>query len=153
VIEDLIVSSDSDKSNHNFGIHNVQWKEGSTAEFVDMMSWADDEARTKETEQNEGMPDSTTASPIGEPLEGNDPMDQVVIEPKSHEPPRNRTNYRGKVKKAQMIYQFWRDFAELLRMDKLLMKRGSKEIWRDCVLQILTRSPQFQKRCKAIICR
>jgi len=78
VIEDLIVSSDSDKSNHNFGVHNVQWKKGSTAEFVDIMNWADDEG------QKEGM---TTASPIGEPLEGNDPTDQVVIEPKSHEPP------------------------------------------------------------------
>ena len=95
VIEDLVISSDSDKPNHDFGIRNVQWKEGSTAEFVDIMNWADDEARTTETEQNKGMPDSTAASPTGEPFGGDDPTDQVVIDPKNFELPPKSDDLQG----------------------------------------------------------
>jgi len=95
VIEDLIVSSDSDKSNHNFGIHNVQWKENSTAEFVDIMNWADHNASAKETDQKEGMPDSTTASPIGEPLKENDPIDPIVVESEGHELPPKADQLQG----------------------------------------------------------
>jgi len=86
VIEDLIVSSDSNKSNHDFGVHDVHWKGSSAAEFVDIMNW---------TDQKEGMPDSTTASPIGEPLEGNDPIDPIVVESEGHELPPKTDKMQG----------------------------------------------------------
>jgi len=128
LIEDLIVSSDSDKSNHNFGVHNVQWKEGSTAEFVDIMNWADDEARTKETDQKEGMPDSTTASPIGEPLEENDPMDQFAVEPKSHELPPKSDELQGQNEESPddipILKRFRRSAADGQAIEEKGIKRG-----------------------------
>jgi len=78
---------------NDFSVHNVQWKEGSTAEFVDIMNWADHEAHTTET-------DSTTASPIGEPLGGNDPADQVVINPKDHELPPQTDDLQGQIEES-----------------------------------------------------
>jgi len=48
-----------------------------------------------EMEQKEGMPDSTTASPTGEPLGGDDPADQIVISPKNHGLPPKSIDLQG----------------------------------------------------------